>query len=43
MPDPDRRRPDPDRLLKQVEAEERNTNRGHLKISQILRRERLFG
>jgi two-component system, OmpR family, sensor histidine kinase KdpD len=32
MPDPDRRRPDPDRLLKQVEAQERNTGRGHLKI-----------
>src|SRR6202167_139088 len=32
MPAPDRRRPDPDRLLKQVEAEERNTSRGHLKI-----------
>ncbi|MGA3204748.1 MAG: hypothetical protein ABSF12_19825 [Bryobacteraceae bacterium] len=32
MPDPDRRRPDPDRLLKQVEAQERNTARGHLKI-----------
>lgn len=30
MPDP--RRPDPDRLLKQVEAQERNTARGHLKI-----------
>jgi two-component system sensor histidine kinase KdpD len=30
MPDP--RRPDPDRLLKQVEAQERNTSRGHLKI-----------
>ncbi|MGA3188142.1 MAG: universal stress protein [Bryobacteraceae bacterium] len=32
MPDSERRRPDPDRLLKQVEAEERNTSRGHLKI-----------
>src|ERR1700678_2078901 len=32
MPDPDRRRPDPDRLLKQVEAQERNTGRGPLKI-----------
>jgi two-component system sensor histidine kinase KdpD len=31
MPD-ERRRPDPDRLLKQVEAQERNTSRGHLKI-----------
>jgi two-component system sensor histidine kinase KdpD len=29
---PDLRRPDPDRLLKQVEAQERNTARGHLKI-----------
>src|SRR6202161_3827360 len=28
----ERRRPDPERLLKQVEAEERNTSRGHLKI-----------
>jgi two-component system sensor histidine kinase KdpD len=32
MADLERRRPDPDRLLKQVEAEERNTSRGHLKI-----------
>ncbi len=32
MPDLERRRPDPDRLLKQVEAQERNTARGHLKI-----------
>jgi two-component system, OmpR family, sensor histidine kinase KdpD len=32
MPDLERRRPDPDRLLKQVEAEERNTSQGHLKI-----------
>jgi two-component system sensor histidine kinase KdpD len=32
MPDLERRRPDPDRLLKQVEAQERNTLRGHLKI-----------
>src|ERR1700689_5484292 len=28
----ERRRPDPERLLKQVEAEERNDSRGHLKI-----------
>src|SRR5580704_13244099 len=32
MADSERRRPDPERLLKQVEAEERNTSRGHLKI-----------
>lgn len=32
MADFERRRPDPERLLKQVEAEERNTRRGHLKI-----------
>jgi len=32
MADLERRRPDPDRLLKQVEAEERNTSQGHLKI-----------
>jgi two-component system, OmpR family, sensor histidine kinase KdpD len=32
MADSECRRPDPERLLKQVEAEERNTNRGHLKI-----------
>src|SRR5271170_2435626 len=32
MADLERRRPDPDRLLKQVEAQERNTSRGHLKI-----------
>jgi two-component system sensor histidine kinase KdpD len=32
MADTERRRPDPDRLLKQVEAEERNTSQGHLKI-----------
>jgi len=32
MADSERRRPDPDRLLKQVEAQERNTGRGHLKI-----------
>src|SRR5580700_9431005 len=32
MADTERRRPDPERLLKQVEAEERNTSRGHLKI-----------
>jgi two-component system sensor histidine kinase KdpD len=32
MAETERRRPDPDRLLKQVEAEERNTSRGHLKI-----------
>ena len=32
MADSERRRPDPDRLLKQVEALERNTTRGHLKI-----------
>src|SRR5277367_1459226 len=32
MADLERRRPDPERLLKQVEAEERNTSRGHLKI-----------
>jgi two-component system sensor histidine kinase KdpD len=28
----ERRRPDPDRLLQQVEAQERDTKRGHLKI-----------
>jgi len=28
----DRRRPDPERLLKQIEAQERTTSRGHLKI-----------
>ena len=32
MADSERRRPDPERLLKQVEAQERSTNRGHLKI-----------
>ncbi len=32
MADSERRRPDPERLLKLVEAEERNTSRGHLKI-----------
>ena len=32
MADSERRRPDPERLLKQVEAEERNTKLGHLKI-----------
>src|SRR5271155_2311213 len=32
MADSERRRPDPERLLKQLEAQERNTNRGHLKI-----------
>ncbi len=32
MADLERRRPDPDRLLKQVEAQERNTSQGHLKI-----------
>jgi two-component system sensor histidine kinase KdpD len=32
MADTERRRPDPDRLLKQVEAQERNTSQGHLKI-----------
>jgi two-component system sensor histidine kinase KdpD len=32
MADAERRRPDPDRLLKQVEAEERGNKRGHLKI-----------
>jgi two-component system sensor histidine kinase KdpD len=32
MADTERRRPDPERLLKQVEAEERNTTQGHLKI-----------
>jgi two-component system sensor histidine kinase KdpD len=32
MADLERRRPDPERLLKQVEAEERNTSQGHLKI-----------
>jgi two-component system sensor histidine kinase KdpD len=32
MAESERRRPDPERLLKQVEAEERNTKRGHLKI-----------
>jgi two-component system sensor histidine kinase KdpD len=32
MADLERRRPDPDRLLKQVEAQERNTTRGYLKI-----------
>jgi two-component system sensor histidine kinase KdpD len=32
MADSERRRPDPERLLKQVEAQERNTNREHLKI-----------
>lgn len=32
MADTERRRPDPERLLKQVEAQERNTSRGHLKI-----------
>src|SRR5271168_119285 len=32
MAEAERRRPDPERLLKQVEAEERNTTRGHLKI-----------
>ena len=32
MAETERRRPDPDRLLKQVEAEERHTSRGHLKI-----------
>jgi two-component system sensor histidine kinase KdpD len=32
MADLERRRPDPERLLKQVEAEERGNNRGHLKI-----------
>src|SRR5271155_2579450 len=32
MADSERRRPDPERLLKQLEAQERNTNRGRLKI-----------
>jgi two-component system, OmpR family, sensor histidine kinase KdpD len=32
MADSERRRPDPERLLKQIEAEERNDSRGHLKI-----------
>lgn len=32
MADFERRRPDPERLLKQIEAEERNDSRGHLKI-----------
>jgi two-component system sensor histidine kinase KdpD len=32
MADLERRRPDPDRLLKQVEAQERTTSQGHLKI-----------
>jgi len=32
MADSERRRPDPERLLKQVEAQERKTSRGHLKI-----------
>jgi two-component system sensor histidine kinase KdpD len=32
MAESERRRPDPERLLKQVEAEERNTKREHLKI-----------
>ena len=32
MAEAERRRPDPDRLLKQVEAEERGNKRGHLKI-----------
>jgi two-component system sensor histidine kinase KdpD len=32
MADLERRRPDPERLLKQVEAQERNTSQGHLKI-----------
>jgi len=32
MADLERRRPDPERLLKQVEAEERKTSRGYLKI-----------
>src|ERR1035437_6635602 len=32
MADSERRRPDPERLLKQIEAEERNTKLGHLKI-----------
>ena len=32
MADSERRRPDPERLLKQVEAEELNNRRGHLKI-----------
>ena len=32
MADSERRRPDPERLLKQVEAQERTTKRGHLKI-----------
>ncbi len=32
MAELERRRPDPERLLKQIEAEERQTSRGHLKI-----------
>ena len=32
MAEIERRRPDPERLLRQVEAEERNVSRGHLKI-----------
>lgn len=32
MADVERRRPDPERLLRQIEAEERKTSRGHLKI-----------
>jgi two-component system sensor histidine kinase KdpD len=32
MADLERRRPDPERLLKQIEAEERNTSQGYLKI-----------
>src|ERR1700720_1417820 len=32
MAESERRRPDPERLLKQVEAAERSTKHGHLKI-----------